>query len=329
MLIMKSRVGCFPHKIFYSLLAAGLVAMTATSAFAGEGKSGAAKPVAASAVCASGFSGYKTNIWATTAPPNAEADSVSTVYPPSDDYKVLGGGAIIHTLDGYSFLTGSYPDIANGVAVGWIAQSKHQGSGTRARLTAYAITVYDPDDCWNVKVYQQSTTSPVAHPAATVTIDAGYALTGGGALAVPQTAGGNGNFLYSSMPYAGGGGSTYNGWSVHSKDHGFTDVANITAYAIGIKAAGAGVVTPTSNVVAGKASASLSNPSASVTGYNNVLPGVNCVLTGGGAHDDWGNGWGNLLTAIFPLGNGGWQSFGQSYGPESPATLKAYAVCLN
>lgn len=304
----------------FSLLAMLMAATTATPAMAGKAK----------AACSPNFADYKVGIWAITSPPNTEADPQITVYPP-DGYKVLGGGAIVHTLQGSAFLTASYPEIdsATSEPIGWNAASKHQSDGTRARITTYAIAVNDPSNCWSVKGFQQSTTTAVAHPSTTVTIGSGYVLTGGGGKATPQTAGGNGSFLFSSIPYASGGGSIYNGWSAQSKDQGISDFANITAYAIGIKAVGAGVNTPTSNVTPGKPSSSLSNPSAFANGYNGVLPGINCTLTGGGAYDNWGSGWGNLLTAIYPLGTTAWQAFAQSSGQDSPATMTAYAVCLN
>lgn len=297
-----------------------LVSMMAPTAMAEKDQAG----------CSPNFSDYKVGIWATTSPPNTEQDPNTTVYPPSG-YKVLGGGAVVYTLQGNAFLTASYPDIdsATSEPVGWIAESKHLGTGTRARITAYVIAVHDPANCWNVQAFQQSTSTAAAHPSATVTLGAGYVLTGGGAKAMPTTPGGNGNFLFSSIPYASGGGSVYNGWFAHSKDHGIGDVANITAFAIGIKAAGVGVNTPTSNVAPGKPSTSLSNPSAYANGYNGVLPGINCTMTGGGAYDNWGNGYGNMLTAIYPIGTGGWQAFAQSYGQDNPAVLTAYVVCLN
>ncbi|MDO8267419.1 MAG: hypothetical protein Q7T32_06255 [Moraxellaceae bacterium] len=315
-----SFAGHFYNKHSCRLFSMLLAAMTATTAMAGE----------APASCSPNFSDYKVGIWAFTSPPNTEQDPNALVYAPSG-YKVLGGGAIVHTLQGNAFLTASYPEVdsATSEPTGWTADSKHLGTGTRARITVYVIAVNDPSDCWSVQAFQQSSTTAVAHPAATVTLGAGYVLTGGGARATPATSGGNGNFLFSSIPYASGGGSTYNGWAAQSKDHGISDVANITAFAIGIKAAGAGVNTPTSNVFSGKPSTLLSNPSAFTNGYNGVLPGINCTMTGGGAYDNWGNAYGNLLTAIYPIGTGAWQAFAQSYGQDNPSVLTAYAVCLN
>lgn len=280
--------------------------------------------------CSPNFSDYKVSIFGSTSPTSAAPDPSSTVYPPNG-YKVLSGGAIVQTLQGSAFLTGSYPDFdsdAPDVPIGWYGDSKHQGTGTRARLTTYVIAVYDPNNCWSVKAFQQSTVTPSAHPSVTVALGTGYVLTGGGARAIPATPGGNGSFLYSSIPWVSAG-SAYNGWSAQSKDQSINDPANITAWAIGIKPAVAGVNMPTSNVNAGKPSASLNNPIALANGYNNVLPGVNCTLTGGGANDNWGAGWGNLLTAIYPLGTSGWEALGQSSGPESASVLTAYSVCLN
>lgn len=318
----------------FSVLAALLI-MTATPAMAGKNKA---------AGCSPNFNDYPIDIWTATSPPNMDADPSVTVYPPSTGgYKVLGGGAIVHTLPvtapttgqaqpGNAFLTASYPDLDGTQPVGWVATSKHQGAGTRARITAYAIAIKDPSNCWDVQAFQQATSTAVAHPSATVTLGAGYVLTGGGAQATPQVSGGNGSFLFSSIPYASSG-NTYNGWSAQSKDQGTPDIANITAFAIGIKAAGAGVNTPTSNAIAGKPSTSLNNPMAVANGSSSVQPGVNCTMTGGGAHDNWGSAaggdWGNLLTAIYPAGTTGWLAFAQSSGVDDAAVLTAYVVCLN
>lgn len=304
----------------FSLLATLMAAMTATLAPAGV----------AQAACSANFADYKVGIWAASSPQGTAQNPNTVVYPPSG-YKVLGGGAIVHTLSGNAFLTGSYPDIdaTTSEPLGWIGESKNLGTGTLARITVYAIAVNDPSNCWSVQAFQQSTTTAVPHPSTTASLGAGYVLTGGGAKAVPKTPGGNGNFLFSSIPWASAGGSVYNGWSAQSKDHGIGDVANITAFAIGIKPAGTGVNMPTSNVIAGKASPSQSNPSAFANGYNNVLPGINCTMTGGGAYDNWGNGYGNLLTAIYPIGTTSWQAFAQSYGQDNPSVLTPYVVCLN
>lgn len=284
----------------------------------------------AASTCNANFSDYKVSIFAGTNPASASQDPSTPAYPPAG-YKVLSGGAIVHTLQGSAFLTGSYPDFdpgASDLPVGWNADSKHLGTGTRARVTSYVIALYDPDNCWSVKAFSQSTSTAVAHPSATATLGAGYVLVGGGAKATPKTAGGNGNFLFSSVPSVTGG-AAYNGWTAQSKDQGTSDPANITVWAIGIKPAVTGVNMPTSNVLPGRASASLANPMAIAMGYNNVLPGVNCTLTGGGANDNWGNGWGNLLTASYPVGTSGWQAFGQSSGPDSAAVMTPYVICLN
>jgi len=282
------------------------------------------------AACSANIMDYQIEVFSSTTA--LSANPQATVYPTSHsnayNFKVLGGGAVVNTISGDAFLTASYPDLDNGAPVGWIAESKAMGTGVQARLTTYVVAINDPENCWDVQAFQNSTTTPVAHPAASVSVGAGYALTGGGAKAVPQTAGGHGNFLFSSMP-SNGGGATYNGWSVQSKDHAVSDHANITAYAIGIKAVGAGVAQPTVSVSPSRPSASSNNPAAQARGFNSVYPGVNCVLTGGGANDNWGNGYGNMLTATYPAGTGGWEGIGGWYGSQNAAIMTAYAVCLN
>ena len=278
----------------------------------------------AAAQCSANFSDYQIEIFSSTTPVDPAADGETTFYPNiASGYKVLGGGAVIDTLSGDAFITASYPDVDPGasVPVGWTVASKHIGSGTEARITGYAIALLDPNDCWDVQVFSNATTTPAAHPTASVTVGQGYVLTGGGAM-VPQNAGGNGNFLFKSVPNSAG-----NGWVVQSKDHIVSDHTNITAYAIGIKAKGAGVVTPVSYSAAGKPSAPNADPMADASGANNVFPGRDCVLTGGGANDAW-TSLGNMLTANYPAGTNTWLAFGRSHGGDDASVMTAYTVCL-
>lgn len=295
-------------------------------------------PVAASAsgagtgTCPADFSDYQVDIFSATS--SLAQDPQVTVYPTSAsnqyNYKVLGGGAAVHVMTGSVYLKASFPDIDPGATepVGWVAEAKHLGSGALARVTAYVIAVNDPNNCWDVQAFKNTTTSAVAHPAASVAVGAGYVLTGGGAQTIPVTSSGNGSFLFLSMPTNVAGG-TNNGWSVQSKDHGVSDHANIAAYAIGIKPAVAGVTAPTVNVIPSPPSTAANYPAAQASGFNSTHAGLNCTLTGGGANDNWGNGYGNLLTAIYPAGNTGWQSLAGYYGQANAATLTAYLVCLN
>lgn len=287
--------------------------------------SGQAAAAQAEAVqCAANFSDYKVEVFSAAAPTAAAADSDITFYPNiASGYKILGGGAVIDTLSGDAFITASYPDVDPGmtVPVGWTVASKHIGTGTSSRITGFAIAVFDPNDCWDVQVFSNATTTPAAHPTTSVTVGQGYVLAGGGAL-VTQNPGGNGNFLFKSIPNTAG-----NGWVVQSKDHQVSDHANITAYAIGIKAKGAGVVTPTSYSLAGRVSAANVDPMAYANGANGILPGRNCVLTGGGANDAW-TSYGNMLTANYPAGTNTWIAFGRSFGVDDASVMTAYTVCL-
>ncbi|MDF1780163.1 MAG: hypothetical protein P1U67_02590 [Alcanivoracaceae bacterium] len=297
-------------------LPSALIALCSTPAMAANGAAG---------TCSPSFSDYKVEIFSNSSPEQASINQDVTIFVPNNPmYKVLGGGAIVHTLDGDSFLTASYPEVDPGetVPIGWTASSKHIGEGTKARITAYAIAVLDPSDCWNVKMFNSAPSATAAHPASSVSVGSGYVLTGGGAK-VAQHANGNGNFLFKSMPNSSG-----NGWDVQSKDHATSDPSTIVAYAIGIQASGAGVVTPNSHSLAGKPSSALNNPSAYANGYNTVLPGINCTLTGGGANDAW-TGFGNMLTAIYPAGTAKWQSFARSWSTDDASVLTAYTVCLN
>jgi hypothetical protein len=53
-------------------------------------------------------------------------------------------------------------------------------------------------------------------------------------------------------------------------------------------------------------------------------------LIGGGAHDDYGNGPGGLLTGSYPYGDNAWKASAKDHGADSssPSTVTAYAIYL-
>lgn len=296
---------------------------------------------------------YKVEISANTSPVSPSGHAIdSTVYPmDSSDYKVVGGGAAIYIDNNYGlttgvFLTSSSPKLLSSDVskpIGWTASARpvtdDEYSHPTALITPYVLAVYDPDNDWEVKVFTATSSKAVNHPAAEVYVPADYTLTGGGAVVKPVNVSGHGNFLYQSKPVTrkNSDQSVSYGWSAASKDHAVVDLANITVYAIGIKpsptGASKGMVKPTIQIVTGASSGSVStSPVAQVSVFHNLPIGTKCVMTGGGADDQWystPNAFGNMLTTSYPAGTHTWIANGKSQNTDDRTTITVNALCLN
>jgi vibriolysin len=221
-------------------------------------------------------------------------------------FKLVGGGARVNWQGAGNLLTASFPDGDT-----WIARSKDHDISDPSTITGFAIGLQDPFDQWEVRVFQ-STGSPAQHPRASVDVDNGYVMTGGGGV-VHWT--GDGNLMTASFP------SSNRSWEVRSKDHMHPSPANITAFAIGIRPR-TGTALPSSIILS-----STTPPQAHPGAFVNVNT-PNFTVTGGGALDDW-KGNGNLLTATFPLpGLNGWQAAGKDHEVPDPAALTVFAIAI-
>ena len=204
-----------------------------------------------------------------------------------EKYKILGGGAGVHLDVGAwknHFLTASYPKDART----WVAGAKElTGSSTLTNLRIFPITIYDPDDELDVRIFSEKMGgNPIA--AATATVPEDYVLTGGGAQAS------EGSFLMASCP------GWPKSWMAISKTPTLdntvsaTSTASVTAYAIGIRASDRAQQSTREiferkmfeTKALGYEGDSASCPSAKIS----IPPGY--VLTGGGA-----------LVNVTPLGD--------------------------
>lgn len=241
-----------------------------------------------------------------------------------DGCKIISGGAKVNGGSGWgNMLIASYPLSP----YQWFAQSKDTaGNGDPRSITAYVVTVYDPNNAVDVQI--TSTASGVApHPVAdaTVNVAAAYKLTGGGARTTVGTSG-QGNFLTASYPL------NAVQWRAAATDHLNADPSAIFAYAIGIFSSALGL----RKFTIGPAS----SPTAQHPSVTASVSSVGALL-GGGAIDNW-SGAGNMLTASHPActftpGPGvvacsaptGWTAAGQDYAIGSPSSITAYCVELN
>jgi hypothetical protein len=188
-------------------------------------------------------------------------------------------------------------------------------------LTHYTVSTYIHF------VIVSNTTYPVKynHPTLSVGLPIGYVLVGGGALAhdkfvsgsSPNPVIGDGAFLTESRP---NGAMTL--WKASSKDHINPDPHYLTVFAIGMKIDGISATDLKSRIHLDSATSSIpaNHPSISKT-----IPG-NCILIGGGAWDNYGTGYGNLLVDSYPSNLNTWSVQGKDHRRPNPCTITAYAI---
>lgn len=230
------------------------------------------------------------------------AHPVARVTVPKN-YKIIGGGAQVNWSGPGNLLTASYP-VSTSV---WEAKAKDHDYSSPANITVYALAIYDPKNEWSVKIFN-STSAIVQHPTSQIKISTTYLLTGGGA---KVNWSGAGNLLTASFP------SNKQTWEARSKDHTHKSPASITAYAIGIRPRN-GADLPKSRIFSDTGSVA-----AHPTYKRTIEAGY--TLTGGGARDNW-SGYGNLLTASYPLSSTEWKAAGKDHKVSSPASLTVYAI---
>jgi hypothetical protein len=221
-------------------------------------------------------------------------------------WKILGGGARVNWTGAGNLLTASYPESLRV----WVAESKDHRDSDPASIDVWAIAVWDPEDQWDVRIFPH-TSEKTSHPSATVLVDSGYLMTGGGARV--DYGDGDGNLLTASFPLSA------NAWQARSKDHMYASQATITAYAIGIKPRTGENHLEVKLFPPSESSSKEEWPKHQITvdgGY---------VLTGGGALVNW-QGSGNLLTASYPVDDRTWEATSKSHVLSSPATITVYAI---
>ena len=233
-----------------------------------------------------------------TAAPHPE---VRVVVPAG--YKIISGGARVDWQGQGNLLTASYPEGTSA----WVARSKDHQLASPAPIEAWAVALYDPTNDWDVQIVS-ATSSREAHPTASVTLAEGYTMTGGGAQANWAT---EGSLLTASYPH---GTRT---WEARSKDHRVSEPATLTVYVIGIRPSN-GAPSPESRQFQSQ-SGRANHPHAT------ALVGAGYVLVGGGALVNW-EGQGNLLTASYPDGHGGWTVDSKDHIDPDPAVIVAYAL---
>jgi len=246
-------------------------------------------------------------LFAATSEP-ASHPSVEVDVP--EDFSIVGGGAEVNWngSDPGNLLVASFP--VDGRK--WRASSKDHAVPSPASLTAYAIAIENPGGkLWDVRIFTQS--SPVStRPIASVALDSGYTLTGGGALA---EADGAGQLLTASFP------SSSVSWEARSKDHLVPAQGRLTAFAIGVRGRN-GQKFPPTRIFAG---------TSDIAPHPSLLESVDqgYVCTGGGARVNWADPQpGNLLWASAPHGQNAWFGASKDHVVSSPASISVFAIAL-
>lgn len=220
-----------------------------------------------------------------------------------DGYKIIGGGAKVNYSGAGCFITESYP---NGNS--WIAKAKDHLVSNSASISAYAIAIYDPNNLWDVRVFQ-STGSTANYPEAIVRVEEGYVMTGGGA---KNNWSGAGNLLTASYPI------TNDTWKAKGKDHGNADRTNITVYAIGIKP-----MKKCSKKLETKifqtSSDTANHPSGTVSVDRNY------IMVGGGTIANWSRA-GSLLTSSYPSSYKEWSGSSKDINIVESVNLDIYGI---
>ncbi|MCO7223354.1 hypothetical protein [Pleionea sp. CnH1-48] len=145
----------------------------------------------------------------------------------SAGHRLIGGGIKVNWSGYGNLATASYPSNS----FGWRAQSKDHSVSSYATTQAYAIGIRDYIAGVGTIGVDINTagSSYAAHPASSVGVQHGYALTGCGAKVHWS---GAGNLLWKLKPLTQ---ISQHGCEASSKDHSHSSPATITSYALGIK----------------------------------------------------------------------------------------------
>lgn len=146
-----------------------------------------------------------------------------------------------------------------------------------------------------------------------VPVDEGFVLVGGGAWA--DYGAGQGALLTASYPK-----DDFTTWVAESKDHFISSPHYLHVYAIGIRLNGVSRSTLLNYMdYSSQLSPVMNHPSTSATVHEGYR------LIGGGARVFW-YGYGNLLTASYPLNGYTWSVGSKDHHMSDPSRIQAYAI---
>lgn len=230
-------------------------------------------------------------------------------------YKILGGGASLNFDGGPgkpgALLTESYPLSETQ----WVASGKDHGGQFpfKTSISAYAIAIYDPNNCWDIKIDTEMKEKS-STPSSEVTLSDGYIMTGGGGRIIYS---GLGNLMVSSYP------SDNRTWKVTGKDH-YAGIcpAYAASYIIGIKP-----VPGNNNYIENVVSSGIGKYSRNLlSGEKKLDSGY--IITGGGSLTTY-DGPGILIYKSYPnFRRNTWVAFCKAHGDEDSGIVKTFVVGL-
>ena len=224
-----------------------------------------------------------------------------------EGYLIVGGGATTnwHLPEPGNPLVSCFPTDSRH----WFAASEAHSVSSPATLTAYAIAIKD-DGNLDVKFFSAKSPQSDA-PSASIAVDPGYAMTGGGA-EVNTT--GVGLLLTACYPV------DIRTWAARGKAHSVSSYGTITAYAIGLKTLH-GPAFPAIKIYS--ASGGFAEDPQAI-----VQIGVGCDLIGGGALvEPIDPTIGNLLVRSIPVPSG-WSAQSKDHNVVCPAKITAFALAI-
>jgi vibriolysin len=252
--------------------------------------------------------------------------------------KLVGGGARVNFNGAGNLLVETIPFAApdtSNTGYWYAAARDHEVADPASTITVYGVVLPDPSNLYYVRMFSQQG-AIAAHPSASVSLPAGYVMTGGGCV-VTLPANAAGNLLTGSYPAQSryqkliGGTGPFDRWVCSAKDHDIASPASLTAYVVGVAPVNPSTTRMPVNCVSQATSTVAAHPVVQVAG--NCL-GAHGQLTGGGAlaRSTDPNGAGQLLTASFPVYQGPvkkWEARSKDHVTASPGTVTAYAVVVD
>jgi serine protease len=159
------------------------------------------------------------------------AQQTSATATMASGYTQIGGGFQVTSAGSGNLAWASYPTLLGGMT-GWTAASKDHTSVSAGTIRSHSIglrTNIPGIGLVSSSVNVSAESAYVAHPAASVLLSTGHALTGCGA---KVNWSGAGNLLWKIKPISS---ATQIGCEAGSKDQQFPSPATIQSYAVGIK----------------------------------------------------------------------------------------------
>ncbi|MBN2752544.1 MAG: hypothetical protein JXQ84_07515 [Rhodospirillaceae bacterium] len=229
-------------------------------------------------------------------------------------YKIISGGAKCWATSGPGqLLIAMFPGTDPLNPKTWVARSKDHLQVSAGKITAFCTALYDPKDEWEVKVWRASSPS-AQHPFASVHVEDGYIMVGGGAYCETT---GAGNLLQASFP------SRNDTWSARATDKDVFSLGVLHVYVIGLRHKENPNLELTNHIYTETSTVEQDWPTQEI--HPNA---PDFTVIAGGAQIATMNAE-NFLTGSMRASDGnGWAVSGSDHLHPSPAKITAYALGL-